>query len=115
VRGDNRVAGAPRHVIHATLQYQATEAWMLQAALRWNPEKTPVDNMNTLYADPYALFDLRTEYKLNERLTMFGEVTNLFDKTYAASTLIVDQARPDQAAFLPGTGRAFYAGLKASF
>ena len=115
VRGNNRVAGAPRHVIHATLQYQATEAWMLQAALRWNPEKTPVDNMNTLYADPYALFDLRTEYKLNDRLTMFGEVTNVFDKTYAASTLIVDQARADQAAFLPGTGRAFYAGLKATF
>ncbi|KPH80374.1 TonB-dependent receptor [Bosea sp. (in: a-proteobacteria)] len=115
VRGDNRLAGAPRHLINATLQYQATEAWMVQAGLRWNPEKTPVDNMNTLYADPYALVDLRTEYRLNEHLTMFGEVSNVFDKTYASSTLIVDQARPDQAAFLPGNGRAFYAGLKAKF
>lgn len=114
-RGNNRIAGAPRHLINATLQYQATQAWMLQASLRWNPEKTPVDNMNTLYADPYALVDLRTEYRINERLTAFGEVSNVFDKTYASSTLIVDQARPDQAAFLPGTGRAFYAGLKARF
>ncbi|WP_336813055.1 TonB-dependent receptor family protein [Bosea sp. MMO-172] len=114
-RGNNRIAGAPRHLINATLQYQATQAWMLQASLRWNPEKTPVDNMNTLYADPYALVDLRTEYRINDSVTAFGEVSNVFDKTYASSTLIVDQARSDQAAFLPGTGRAFYAGLKARF
>jgi iron complex outermembrane receptor protein len=114
-RGNNRIAGAPRHLINATLQFQATQAWMVQAALRWNPEKTPVDNMNTLYAAPYALVDLRTEYRINDNFTVFGEVSNVFDKTYAASTLIVDQARTDQAAFLPGTGRAFYAGLKARF
>lgn len=114
-RGNNRIAGAPRHLINATLQYQATRAWMLQASLRWSPEKTPVDNMNTLYADPYSLVDLRTEYRINDNFTVFGEVSNVFDKTYASSTLIVDQARSDQAAFLPGTGRAFYAGLKARF
>jgi iron complex outermembrane receptor protein len=115
VRGNNRLAGAPRHLINATLQFQATQAWMLQASLRWSPEKTPVDNMNTLYADPYALVDLRTEYRINDSVTIFGEVSNVFDKTYAAATLIVDQARPDQAAFQPGTGRAFFAGLKARF
>lgn len=114
-RGNNRIGGAPRHLINATLQYHATQAWMLQASLRWNPEKTPVDNMNTLYADPYALVDLRTEYRINDSVTAFGEISNVFDKTYASSTLIVDQARSDQAAFLPGTGRAFYAGLKARF
>lgn len=75
----------------------------------------PVDNMNTLYADPYAVFDLRTEYKIDKTFTVFGEITNLFNETYASSTLIVDQARPDQAAFLPGDGRGFYAGVKARF
>ena len=59
--------------------------------------------------------DLRTEYKINKTFTVYGEVTNLFDETYASSTLIVDQARPDQAAFLPGDGRGFYAGMKARF
>ncbi|KRD95874.1 ligand-gated channel [Bosea sp. Root381] len=115
VRGNNRLAGAPRHLVNATLQFQATEAWMLQASLRWNPEKTPVDNMNTLYADPYALLDLRTEYRINESFTVFGEVSNLFDKTYASSTLVVDQARADQAAFQPGTGRAVFGGVRARF
>ncbi len=115
LRGNNRLAGAPSHVIAALLQWQATADWRLQGGVRWIPEKTPVDNMNTLFADPYVLVDLRTEYRLDKTFTLFAEVTNLFDERYASSTLIVDQARPDQAAFLPGDGRAFYAGLRAVF
>ncbi|MNT87198.1 TonB dependent receptor [compost metagenome] len=71
--------------------------------------------MNTVYADPYAVVDLRTEYRLNDAFSFYGEITNLFDKTYASSTLIVDQASANQAVYLPGDGRGFYAGLKASF
>lgn len=115
LRGNNRLAGAPPHLIYAMLQFQATESWRLQGAMRWSPGRMPVDNMNTLYADPYAVFDLRTEYKIDKTFTVFGEITNLFNETYASSTLIVDQARPDQAAFLPGDGRGFYAGVKARF
>jgi iron complex outermembrane receptor protein len=115
VRGNGALAGAPHHLINAKLQFQATESWMLQGAVRWIPKRTPVDNMNTLFADPYSVVDLRTEYKVNNTVSVFGEITNLFDKTYASSTLIIDQARPDQAAFLPGDGRGFYAGMKAIF
>lgn len=115
MRGNNRLAGAPRHLVNATLQFQATESWSLQGTARWVPEKTPVDNMNTLYADPYVIVGLRTDYRINRNVSVFGEVTNLFDKTYASSTLIVDQAQPTQAAFLPGDGRAFYAGVKGTF
>lgn len=115
LRGDNRLAGAPRHVINAMLNYDVSEIWSVQAGVRWNPEKTPVDNMNTLYADPYAVVDLRTQFKVGDHLTVFGEITNVFDETYAGSTLIVDQARPDQAAFLPGDGRGFFVGVKAEY
>lgn len=115
VRGNNRLAGAPRHLIHAMLQFQATENWRLQTAVRWVPDSTPVDNMNTLFADPYAVVDLRTDYKINRTFSVSAEVTNVFNEVYASSTLIVDQARPDQAAFLPGDGRGYYAGVKARF
>src|SRR5690606_31168289 len=97
--GTNRLAGAPRHVVNAVLQYDATEDWTLQGAVRWLPSKTPVDNMNTLYADPYVVVDLRTQYRVNEQVSLFAEVTNVFDEAYAASTLVVDQAQPNQAAF----------------
>ncbi|WBX86296.1 TonB-dependent receptor family protein [Sphingosinicella microcystinivorans] len=115
VRGDNRLAGAPRHWINATLGWRPDDRFTVQGVLRWVPEKTPVDNLGTLYNDPYATVDLRGEYKLNAAMTVFAEVANLFDETYAASTLIIDQARPDQAAFLPGDGRAFGGGVRLKF
>ncbi|SEO41526.1 iron complex outermembrane recepter protein [Rhodopseudomonas pseudopalustris] len=115
LRGNNRLGGAPPHLIYAQLQFQATDAWKMQSAVRWSPAKVPVDNMNTLYADAYAVVDLRSEYQIDKHFRVFGEVTNLFNKTYASSTLVVDQARADQAAFLPGDGRGFYAGIKATF
>lgn len=115
LRGNNRLAGAPRHLINGVLQYRATQDWTLQSTVRWSPEKTPVDNMNTLFADPYVVVDLRSEYRINKTFSVFGEITNIFNATYASSTLIVDQATPDQAAFLPGDGRGFYAGIKGRF
>lgn len=115
LRGNNRLGGAPAHILSLGLDYQPIEGLSVGAALKWVPTRTPVDNMNTLYADPYALVDVNASYKLTERVSLFGEVTNVFDQKYASSTLIVDQARADQAAFLPGDGRAFYLGLKASF
>lgn len=115
VRGNNQLAGAPRHLINALLQYQATDDWKLQGAVRWSPTKTPVDNMNTLFSDPYVVVDMRTEYKLNQQFTLFAEITNLFNENYASSTLIVDVARADQAAFLPGDGRGYFGGIKAKF
>lgn len=115
IRGDNRLAGAPPHVIGAGLAYRPFPSLTLGAGLEWRPAKTPVDNMNTLYADPFATVDLRARYEPVEGIGIFGEVRNVFDETYAASTLIVDQARADQAAFIPGDGRAFYVGLSARF
>lgn len=115
VRGDNRLAGAPRQVVNLAVQYALFEQWDIGAVLQWVPSKTPVDNMNTLYADPYAVVDLRTEYSVNDRFSVYGAVTNVFDKTYASSTLILDQASAGQAVYLPGDGRGFYAGIKARF
>lgn len=116
LRGNNRLAGAPSHLVNAMLQYQATDRWRIQGAVRWSPDKTPVDNMNTLYADSYVVVDLRSEYKVNDTISIFGEITNVFDETYASSTLIVDSVqRMDQAVFLPGDGRGYFGGVKARF
>lgn len=115
IRANNMIAGAPRHLVNAMLQLQPNENWKIQSTVRWVPTQTPVDNMNTLYADPYAVVDLRTEYRINKTFLVFAEITNLFNEVYASSTLIVDQAKQDQAAFLPGDGRGYFAGMKATF
>lgn len=115
VRGENRLAGAPRHVINASARYAVTPALSLQAEVDWFPGKTPVDNMNSVHTDGYATVDLGATYAITEHVSVYGEARNIFDKTYASSTLIVDQASPTQAVYLPGDGRAFYAGLKVNF
>jgi len=115
VRGGHRLAGAPRHWVHGKLSWQPGASWKAEAAVRWMPGETPVDNLGTLYNDAFATVDLRVERVFGRALSVFAEVTNLLDGTYAASTLIVDQARPDQAAFLPGDGRAVGAGLRLRF
>jgi len=115
LRGNNRLAGAPQHVISASARYDVTRALFVQADVNWRPGRTPVDNMNTLHADPFATLDLRANYDVDERVSVYGEVRNVFDAKYASSTLIVDQASANQAVYLPGDGRALYAGIKAKF
>ena len=115
VRGNNRLAGAPPHVVNAIVQYNLLPELLVQTEINWRAARTPVDNMNTLFNDSFVIVDVRANYDINDHFSVFGEARNVFDKVYASSTLIVDQARPDQAAFLPGDGQAFYAGLKARF
>jgi len=115
VRGDNRIAGAPRNVISAMLDWRATERLTLGGRLHWVPGKTPVDNMNTVFNDSYALVDLGAEYAVTDSAVLVAQITNLTDERYAASTLVVDQASAGQAAFIPGEGRAFYLGARLRF
>ena len=115
LRGNNKLAGAPEHVLTLALDWQATEALALSGTVHWVPGKTPVDNMNTVFNDSYALVDLGASWSIGEKAVIVAEVTNLFDERYASSTLVVDQAMPTQAAFIPGEGRAFYLGAKLAF
>jgi iron complex outermembrane receptor protein len=110
--GSNRLAGAPRHNINAALRYALLPNWFVEGEVNWRPDDTPVDNANTLFNESWATLDIRTQYAINENVVVYGEVRNIFDEVYASSTLITDQARSDQAAFLPGDGRAFIAGVR---
>lgn len=71
--------------------------------------------MNTVFNDPYFFADLRADSRVPDTVSVVAEVANVFDETYAGSTLVVDQARPDQAAFLPGEGRTFFIGTRLNF
>jgi len=116
VYGNNRLAGAPDHIVNAAVRYTLMPGFWVEGEVNWMPGETPVDNANNLFNDPYALVNFRTQYALNDNLSLYGEVTNVFDETYASATLIVDTVtNPNQAVFLPGDGRAFIGGMKARF
>lgn len=113
--GDNRLAGAPRHIVNAALRYTFVPGLWAEAEINWVPDDTPVDNANTLFNEAYTVVDLRSNYDITENFSIFGEVSNVFDETYASATLIVDTAALNQAVFLPGDGRAFIVGARAEF
>lgn len=115
LRGDNALAGAPPHSVNLDLTYRFNDALSAGLSAHWRPDDTPVDNMNTLYNPSFIALDARVAYAPATHWRLFAEAQNLTDETYAGSTLVVDQARPDQAVFIPADGRAFYVGLAIDY
>ncbi len=81
--------------------------------VEWNIVKYPVDEANTLFAEPYALLGFRTGYKTPRGFQVYFEAKNLLDKTYAAYVEPIADARigDDNDSFSPGPGRGFYGGI----
>ena len=75
--------------------------------------KYPVDEANTLFADPYALLGFRAGYRTARGIQVYFEAKNLLDQTHAAYVEPIADARvgDDNDSFIPGLGRAFYGGV----
>src|SRR5690606_5606592 len=76
----------------------------------------PIDFANTWRAERYTVWGLKAAGQITPSLSWFVEGRNLGNKAYAATTGIVkDAGGRDQAQFLPGDGRALYAGIDWRF
>lgn len=113
VYGDHRVAGNPVQAYKAEIRYEHPSGVYFGPNVEWNIVKYPVDEANTLFADPYALLGFRAGYKTQKGLQIYVEAKNLLDKKYAAYVEPIADARigDDNDSFSPGLGRAFYGGV----
>jgi hypothetical protein len=72
----------------------------------------PIDFANSLGASGYGIWGLRAAGEIARGCGWFVEGRNLSDRRYAATTGVVrDAGGRDTMQFLPGDGRAFYAGI----
>lgn len=111
--GDNTLAGLPPHLIRGELSWETATGWYAGPTWEWSPEKTYIDFRNTYAADTYAIAGFRVGRRLPQGVSWFAEVRNLFDKKYAATTGVIENAAGlDQTQFLPGDGRGLFAGLE---
>lgn len=111
--GNNQLAGIPRHFYKAELTYRHPEGYYAGPNVEWSPQKYYVDHANTVYADPYALLGFKIGLRNKSGFSWFAEARNLTNRKYAATTGVIDNAKGiDQAQFLPGDGRSFFAGLE---
>ena len=80
----------------------------------------PVDQQNTLDADPYVLLGFKTGYTFNlgkSKVSIFVEAKNLTDERYAAAVDPIPNAQSpaDPQVFHSGDGRAFYGGISCNW
>jgi iron complex outermembrane receptor protein len=110
--GDNALPGIPEHFYRGELTWAANDGYFVSLNTEWSPRRYAVDMAHTLFADAYALVGLKAGRNLSAGLSWFVEGRNLADRTYAATTGVIADARGlDAAQFLPGDGRAVYAGV----
>ena len=111
--GDNPLPGIPKQFARAELRWSAPYRHYVALTGEWSPERYAVDMANTLFADGYAIWGLKIGSEPSRGLSWFVEGRNLADRTYAATTGVIANARGlDSAQFLPGEGRAVYVGLE---
>jgi iron complex outermembrane receptor protein len=112
VYGNNRIASIPVHYYKAQLLYKNPGGFYCGPNVEWNITKYPVDEANTLFADPYALLNFQIGYKSRKGLKVYFEAKNLSNKIYAATVEPVGNARLEgYDNFNPGNGRAYYGGV----
>jgi len=110
---NHRIAGIPPHVVEAELLYEAPSGFYIGPNLNYVPTRYAVDQANTLFADPYTLVGLKIGLARTKGPSVFLEVRNLSNKTYASSVdpIAAAESSNDAQVFHPGEGRAWYGGV----
>ena len=110
---DNALPGIPEHFYRGELAWALHPRYTLSLNSEWSPQRYPIDMANTWFADSYALWGVKLAREAGRGLSWFVEGRNLADRQYAATTGVIADARgADVAQFLPGDGRAVYAGFE---
>jgi iron complex outermembrane receptor protein len=110
--GNNSLPGIPEHFYRGELAWAFGEGYAVTLNTEWSPRRYAIDMANTGFADAYALVGLKVARDVEHGLSWYVEGRNLADRRYASTTGVIADARgADVAQFLPGDGRAVYAGV----
>jgi len=139
VRPGNRLPGLPAHSVKLGADWQPLDAWTLGAQLRGyssqyvrgneNNKHRPdgVDFFGSGKVGGFAVVDLTTSWRFGKNVEVFGKIANLFDRRYASSGTLGENAFDANGAILapddwrdeqfvgPGAPRAAWVGVRLSF
>lgn len=106
IRDGDDVDTAPRTLANVRLGYNFNEG-AGRAELEWvHMGSYWMDAANTVKYDGHDIFNLRLDYAVGEKISLFGKLTNLLDRRYADRA---DFAFGDERYF-PGEDRALFLG-----
>lgn len=122
VKEGDRIPGIPRHQLKIGGDHRFNSGFSLGLELIYNSDQVlRGDESNQLETiDGYALVNLRAGYSVNERIEVFGRVTNVFDMDYENFGLLGEdpsEVLPDIADAKPrflgaGAPRAAWIGVR---
>ena len=64
--GNNTIAGQPIYLYKAELRYELAKGFFVTLNIEWNMVNYPVDEANTLWADPYCVFGVRADTRVQK-------------------------------------------------
>ena len=84
VRNGNRIPGIPAHIFKFSTDVEVLPQWTLGVDARFNSEQVfrgDEANLNSTVG-AFWVFNFRTEYRVNDHVTLFGRVDNIMDREY---------------------------------
>lgn len=119
VYGDNRLAGAPEHVLRTSLSWRRLDGFYVTPSIDWVPAGAWADYANTLKTPGYVLLNLEAGLEADEGLSFFIDARNLADRRHVSDVSTIANAATAPASglavFYPGTGRTVRVGARYAF
>uniref|UniRef100_UPI002FC7B7CA TonB-dependent receptor n=1 Tax=Aromatoleum sp. TaxID=2307007 RepID=UPI002FC7B7CA len=107
----NEQQSAPRFISNARLTWTPTDA--LRAQFEWiGIGSYWLDDANTVKYGGHNVFNLRGNFALTPKVSLFGSVNNLTDRRYADSAQLSTNSTP---AYSPALPRTVIAGVEAKW
>lgn len=113
--GNNPLPGIPMLYYRAELLYEHPCGFYAGPNVEWVPLGYNVDAAATLYTDPYAILGFKIGYRPKHGFSVYLQVMNICNTTYATTTGIIGNAQTpgaNLAQFFPGDGTAVYGGVE---
>ena len=112
---DNQIPGIAEHVLTTRLRIEEpTGLWRIALTVERLASGLEVNNANNLEStDPFTLVNLSGDYKINEQLSLYGGVDNLFDER-TINTVTINPFNA-ASAYSPGNGISAYLGMRLHF
>ncbi|MGB3751183.1 MAG: TonB-dependent receptor, partial [Arcobacteraceae bacterium] len=110
----NTVPRTSKHTLNFALDFKLIEGLTL------SPEIIAksgfyADESNNYKQPGYEVVNLRSEYKVNESLELFGKIENLLNKDYNQFVNVGYEKNMEDATIRVAAPRAYYAGLRYKF
>jgi iron complex outermembrane recepter protein len=113
--GDNHLPIVPKSFYRAEARYDDPRGWFVAPSIEWSATDQWIDYKNTRKAPGYAILNLNAGWTVTDKVSLFLDARNLFDKAYVSNTQAAVTWTAATATLWPGDGRSVFGGVTVNF